>query len=142
MTSRRRRFFFFVGPLVFAVAGIIAVDRLFFQLSPLPEPARPRKANALDAAFVIGANLPWVNYGQDFGESAWGYRGFSDPGNRAVLELHFQNLQLAGVTVVRLFVLCDGRSGLKTNARGEIAGLDDKVMLDFESALDVARKYS
>ncbi len=146
MTKNRgtRRLFFFVFPLVFiALYGVVHLaQRVWFLMPPLPPVAKPHKANALDAAFVVGANLPWVNYGQDFGTSAWGHRGISNPMQRALVDAYFADLSAHGVTVVRWFVLCDGRSGLKFDSRGQLAGLDEYVFADLQSALDAAREHS
>jgi hypothetical protein len=88
------------------------------------------------ARFVIGANLPWLTYGCDFGASVWHPQGglASRPDLdrlRAVLDA----LADAGVEVVRWFLFCDGRSGVRFDSCGTPAGLDERVFPDVETAL-------
>jgi hypothetical protein len=91
--------------------------------------------------FVIGANLPWVSYGGDFGANLWHPRG----GLAARHDLERLGAVLArlrdrGVIVIRWFVLCDGRAGVRFAENGTPLGLDDAVHADFDVALDLARR--
>jgi hypothetical protein len=89
--------------------------------------------------FVVGANLPWVRYGGDFGASAWSPQGGLASRERdGALGDRLHLLRSRGVEVLRWFVLCDGRAGLKVEPDGTPAGLDDFVLPDFEAALDYA----
>ena len=90
-----------------------------------------------DPGFFLGANLPWLRYGGDFGANRWwpdGGLGARDDGP-AILAM-LQALRAAGVRVVRWFVLCDGRAGLEFDARGRPTGLDRWVLRDFDRALE------
>jgi hypothetical protein len=89
------------------------------------------------SGFVVGANLPWLRYGGDFGANAWWPEGGLATRNDAdaVLErLHL--LHTHGVEVLRWFVLCDGRAALTLDREGAPAGLDAFVERDFEVALE------
>ena len=91
---------------------------------------------------MIGANLPWVHYGIDFGANAWRPEGgISQPEERAEVERAFAHLTAAGVRYVRWFLLCDGRAGITFSAGGRPQGLDDFVFRDIDTALDIARRH-
>jgi hypothetical protein len=81
-------------------------------------------------------NLPWQNYGGDFGANAWQPGGGIGGGGRGqeiapFLELLADN----GARVVRWFLLCDGRAGLRLDPRGRVLGLDPHLFRDLEAAL-------
>lgn len=89
------------------------------------------------AGFIVGANLPWLRYGGDFGANAWSPLGGlsqRDADDPIVERLHL--LRARGVEVLRWFVLCDGRAGLVVEPDGTPAGLDPFVEPDFEIALE------
>jgi hypothetical protein len=93
------------------------------------------------AELVVGANLPWIEYGQDFGASAWRPQGGvaqADMGQR--MRDALRRLADAGAEVVRWWLLGDGRAGLRLDAQGRLAGLDDFVFPDLEAALDALRE--
>ena len=96
-----------------------------------------------DNAFVVGVNLPWVGYGTDFGTSAWHPEGGLSvrPAARERLEEAFTTLETDGIRIVRLFVLCDGRSGIHYDRSGLPVGFDDVVLADFDALLDAARRH-
>lgn len=84
-------------------------------------------------------NLPWLNYGQDFGQvSPWSWIGASK--NRATLEVTFARLRQGGVQCVLWFLLCDGRS-LDIDRNGYVKGVGSKFFEDYDAALEVARKH-
>lgn len=90
--------------------------------------------------FLLGVNYPWVNYGQDFGRSPWGARGASMPDTRKVIAGDFDRIRATGVTLVRWFLLCDGRSGFAT-ANGIPTGPDDLLFADVAAALELAQQF-
>ena len=89
--------------------------------------------------FTLGVNYPWVNYGQDFGRSPWGHSGVSSPATRQVVSADFERIRQTGVTLVRWFLLCDGRSGLNLS-NGVPVGPDDLFFEDVSAALDLAQQ--
>ena len=92
--------------------------------------------------FLIGANLPWVHYGIDFGANGWRpHGGISQPDERAEVERAFAQLAASGVRYVRWFLLCDGRAGINFGAGGHPHGLDDFVFSDVDSALGIANLH-
>ena len=93
--------------------------------------------------FVVGANLPWSGYGTDVGCSAWHPTGglSAQPAALERLDRAFGTLAGDGVPVVRWFLLCDARSGVRFDAHGVPAGLDDAVFPDIDAVLTAARRH-
>jgi hypothetical protein len=93
--------------------------------------------------FVVGANLPWVGYGTDIGASAWHPAGglSAQPDALALLDRTFAALAADGITVVRTFLLCDARSGVRFDGGGTPIGVDDCVFPDMDVLLAAARRY-
>jgi hypothetical protein len=90
-----------------------------------------------DDDFWIGANLPWMAYGGDFGANAWHPDGgVGQPDRRRALRDALARLTDHGVTAIRWFMLCDGRAGLRMAADSGPAGLDDFVFRDADAAVD------
>jgi hypothetical protein len=87
--------------------------------------------------FTIGANLPWIAYGGDFGANAWSAAGGVhtrvDDLARAL-----DRTAMAGVRRIRWFMLCDGRAGIRFAADGTPLGLDDAFYPDVDAALTAA----
>jgi len=93
--------------------------------------------------FLLGVNYPWVNYGQDFGRNPWGTGtdGVSSNSSiRSAIANDFSQIKAAGVTLVRWFLLCDGRSGL-TVSNGIPTGPDDLLFADVAAALELAQQF-
>ena len=102
----------------------------------------PRGEAPAPDAFWLGANLPWVDYGGDFGANAWHPTGgLSRPASQDRLEAAFARFAAAGVKRVRWFMFCDGRAGLRFAPDGTPLGLDDHVLADVEVALAAARRH-
>jgi hypothetical protein len=87
--------------------------------------------------FVIGANLPWLSYGGDFGANAWQPDGgVGRSGRLEVLRAELGRLSALGVSALRWFMLCDGRAGLRESASGMPEGLDGFVFRDTDAAVE------
>jgi hypothetical protein len=90
----------------------------------------------------VGINLPWLDYGGDFGGNAWQPGGgFARPEKRVRLAETFSRLARLDLREVRLFVFCDGRTGLVESAGGHLTGLDPLVFADMDAACDLAREH-
>jgi hypothetical protein len=90
-----------------------------------------------DQDFWIGINLPWLRYGGDFGANRWQLAGgVGEPERRAALRGALAGLADRGFTVVRWFMLADGRAGLAVSPAGEVTGLDQHVFRDADAALE------
>jgi hypothetical protein len=93
--------------------------------------------------FVVGANLPWIGYGTDIGTSAWHPTGglSAQPDALDLLDRTLAALAADGVSVVRTFLLCDARSGVRFADDGVPVGLDDAVFPDIDAMLAAARRH-
>jgi hypothetical protein len=93
--------------------------------------------------FVLGVNLPWIGYGTDVGASAWFPEGGLSQQPSAVNRLDDALGAVArdGISVVRVFVLCDARSGVQFDAAGEPLGIDSAVIPDLDVMLATARRH-
>ena len=100
------------------------IPRTTEPLDTLPDEVE----NVLDD-FVLGANLPWLHYGHDFGR-AWGDRGVRSDESRPRLEADLD--VLIGADVIRWFVFADGRA--LDNSTPEM------VLADLDAALEMAEE--
>ena len=93
--------------------------------------------------FIVGANLPWVGYGTDIGTSVWYPTGglSSQAASLDLLGETFAKLARDGISLVRTFLLCDLRSGVRFDSSGVPTGLDDAVFLDIDTLVSVARQH-
>jgi hypothetical protein len=90
--------------------------------------------------FVVGANLPWLDYGQDFGGSAWRPGGgVARPESRERVVRALGSLADAGASLVRWWLLADGRAGLREDDDGRLSGLDDRFFADLDAGLEALR---
>jgi hypothetical protein len=93
------------------------------------------------SSFFLAVNYPWLDYGRDFGRSPWGYSGVALPQSRDRVAADFARIHSAGVSVVRWFLLCDGRSGIRYE-NGIPAASDEFLFQDVAAALDLASQSS
>ncbi|MCD4784929.1 MAG: carboxypeptidase-like regulatory domain-containing protein [Candidatus Eremiobacteraeota bacterium] len=103
--------------------------------SPTPTPTpEPSLVTFKDYS---GCNYPWNNYGWDLGENPWGgsHGGYSS--NIEKLQSDFAYLKSKDVKIVRIFLFCDFRTGLKYNGQS-ITGVQDIVSSDMNALLQVA----
>ena len=92
------------------------------------------------AELVVGANLPWIRYGQDFGANAWQPRGgVARPACRERARRALLDLADSGAALVRWWLLGDGRAGLREDG-GRILGLDDRFFADVDAAVESVRE--
>lgn len=89
---------------------------------------------------VVGANLPWLDYGQDFGASAWQPRGgVARPERRERLRRALGDLAGSGASLTRWWLLGDGRAGLSEDGERGITGLDDRLLADVDAGVEALR---
>jgi hypothetical protein len=90
-------------------------------------------------AFMVGANLPWMRYGCDFGANLWHPGGGVASGSMTdELRRLFGTLADERISTARWFLFCDGRAGIRFDASGDPIGLDDRVLPDLDAALALA----
>ncbi len=105
----------------------------------MDRPQLPGSTDGDGAKFLLGANLPWLTYGGDFGANAWQPSGgVARPGPRARLREILASVADTGVTCLRWFLLCDGRAGIVTGGHDGAAALDDFVLADVDAAIEEA----
>jgi len=92
--------------------------------------------------FFVGANLPWLHYGIDFGANAWQPEGgVARVDQLEALNRTFETLAASGVRAVRWFLFCDGRAGIDFGNTGRPQRLDGFVFRDIDAALKLALQY-
>jgi hypothetical protein len=100
--------------------------------------------------WLLGANLPWINCGNDFGENAYGSYGIGSPNppkqsaplSSDELRAAFHTMQASGVNVARWFLFFDGRAGITYDAAtGSPTGLDEVIFRDIDAATGIAAAY-
>lgn len=88
--------------------------------------------------FLVGVNLPWFDYGGDFGANAWRPQGgLASPDRLSRAREGLKRVADTGATAVRWFLLCDGRAGLAFDGRGAPNGVDDRFFPDLDCAIDL-----
>ena len=93
-------------------------------------------------SFWLGVNLPWLDYGLDFGANAWQPAGgVASRERRARLGQVCQELEGRGCRVVRWFLIGDGRAGVRFAADGTPVGLDDRFFADLDHAVGTAGRH-
>jgi len=96
----------------------------------------------LRSGFLVGVNLPWLDYGCDFGTNAWQPEGgLARQERRQRLTPIFEALAARGIRAVRWFMLGAGRSGIRWAGDGSPLAPDDRFFPDVDSALDLARAH-
>ncbi|MGH9147136.1 MAG: hypothetical protein ACRD1Q_10535 [Vicinamibacterales bacterium] len=92
--------------------------------------------------FVIGANLPWIRYGIDFGANLWRrHGGVAQSDTLALLDDKLAQVAAAHISIVRWFLLCDGRAGIEFSADSRPRGLDAHVFPDMDAAIDAVGRH-
>ncbi len=80
--------------------------------------------------YLLGTNMPWKNYGTDFGTGGWGkFTDWNDIGG------NFQTMQAQKVNTARWFMFADGRYSPEFNAQGKVTGLDSQFFTDVDYAM-------
>jgi hypothetical protein len=92
--------------------------------------------------FFVGANLPWLHYGIDFGANAWRRQGgVAEPDQARELDTALAELSASGVRAIRWFLFCDGRAGIEFGESGRPNRLDPFVFRDVDAALAAAQRH-
>jgi hypothetical protein len=88
-------------------------------------------------SFTLGANLPWVRYGGDFGANAWSPDGgfATRPADRQRVREVLSRLASTGVTRLRWFLLCDLRAGVRFHRDGTPIEVQASAWKDIDAAI-------
>lgn len=89
--------------------------------------------------YLHGANLPWYNWGCDFGCGSSG--GASSQTVRAAVGTAFADAKANGVNVVRWWVFPGDPWQINRGGAGEPTGLNPTVYTDLDAALALAEEY-
>lgn len=94
--------------------------------------------------FLAGANVPWFNWGCDFGCGASG--GVSDPAVRGALDARFQQFRNTGMDTLRWWMFePNGAAGsiwqIQPGAGGQLE-VNPRVYADIDAALALAEKHN
>jgi|GEM_PF-2349601 len=92
-----------------------------------------------DQRFLLGANLPWVNWSCDFG--CGGNGGVSDPGVQAQLAPVLAQARQAGIRTIRWWMFEDDPWQIKRDGAGTPVGINPAVYADIDAALTLANQY-
>jgi len=109
--------------------------------SPPPAPQKTTVPWLNGDWFLLGVNYPWIHYGHDFGECAWGHDGVSTEESRKQLKADFAEMKRQGVHVVRWFLFGDGRASPEFDSDGFTTGLDQQFYRDLDVALAIAEEH-
>jgi hypothetical protein len=100
----------------------------------------PRVGTSADPqAYLHGANLPWLDWGCDFGCGAT--RGASSAASREQIGAAFAAARDAGMNVVRWWVFPGDPYQILVDDQQLPVGIDPAVYADFDAALDLADQY-
>ncbi len=116
---------------------------LAFNATALPAPHADSAPGFGPNRFLLGANLPWIRYGLDFGCSMATPQGglHADAAAVGLLDAAMARLRRDGVEHARVFLFCDGRAGVRFAADGTPEGLDSAVFRDIDVLLAVAESH-
>jgi hypothetical protein len=89
--------------------------------------------------YLHGANLPWYNWGCDFG--CGGAGGASDPVVQTAVGAGLEQMQAGGMHVARWWVFPGDPWQITRGAGGAPAGIEPAVFADLDAALQLAETY-
>jgi hypothetical protein len=89
--------------------------------------------------YLHGANVPWFNWGCDFGCGA--SSGVSNATVNSALDARFAQAQAAGMHAIRWWTFEGNAWQIRTDASGTPTSVDPAVYADFDAALALAAKY-
>jgi hypothetical protein len=124
--------------------------KLFMPIAKLDLAGSTRITINGNNGWLLGANLPWINCGNDFGENAYGSYGIGSPNppkqsaplSSDELRTAFYAMQASGVNVARWFLFVDGRAGITYDAAaGSPTGLDEVIFRDIDAAIATAAAH-
>lgn len=91
----------------------------------------------LNEEFLIGANIPWQNYGWDFQKHyQWGIAFDGNYWTNA-----FAEMRRVGSNLARIFVFCDGRASPKFDSYGQPIPLDAEFYYHFDQIVQKAYMF-
>jgi hypothetical protein len=93
-------------------------------------PSAPRASAAtINGTYLNGANIPWNDFGEDFGTSSYNGTWF----NNAFAAMH-----ASGLNAARIWLHCDGRATPTFNANGDVTGISSTLVSNLQDMLNKA----
>jgi len=89
--------------------------------------------------YLAGANVPWFNWGCDFGCGA--NSGVSSAATKSAIDAKFASAAAAGIHVIRWWAFEGDAWQIQRDANSTPTGLNASVYADFDAALALATKY-
>jgi hypothetical protein len=116
------------------MTGFLLAGACFAACAPgHKKEGRLAPADYLPGQWLNGINMPWIDFGKDFGKDS--------DSERAINEA-FRKFSAAGVNSVRFWIHCDGRMNpVFDKPGGRVIGLPDGFLDDFEAMLDSAEEH-
>ncbi len=126
-----------------AEASVRRAPWLAFNAAALPAPHGEASPAFGANHFLLGANLPWIRYGLDYGCSAATPAGGLNANADAagLLDVAMGRLRRDGVEAARVFVFGDARAGVRFAQDGTPEGLDVAVFPDLDVLLSTAERH-
>ena len=87
--------------------------------------------------FIVGTNWRMIEYGQNFGTTAWFPKGNGVTLHRNFINAYMEYLKNSGVRVIRVFLLCDGRTVFDKD--GNVTGYNTVFKNDVSTLLNLAQ---
>ncbi|MBV9170356.1 MAG: hypothetical protein JOZ81_09765 [Chloroflexi bacterium] len=103
----------------------------------LPQTAAGQTSR-INGVFLFGANMPWLNWGADFGG---GPNGGGVSGDIAQVDTKLSAAHTAGMKMVRWWVFEGGSPQIQRDGSGTPTGINPTVYTDIDAALTEAAKY-
>src|SRR5271169_853344 len=124
-------------------AAVRRAPWLAFNATALPSPHGETSPGFGPNHFLLGANLPWIRYGLDYGCSVATPAGglHADADAAGLLDVAMARLRRDGVEAVRVFLFGDARAGVRFAQDGMPEGLDDAVFADVDVLLATAERH-
>ncbi len=124
------------------LVAVAALGVLLLEEAPATAAPSGRVTWAGKDRFLAGANVPWFNWGCDFGCGATG--GVSDPAVRAALDERFGRFRATGLDTLRWWMFEPGQPGqIPQIRRGSTGALEvsPTVYADLDAALALAERH-
>lgn len=90
-------------------------------------------------SFTVGGNWRIIEYGQNFGNTSWFPTGNGISKHVNFVSTYFDYFQRSGITVVRVFLLTDGR--VMFDKDGHVIGYNEIFREDVQTFLDLADEH-
>jgi hypothetical protein len=151
VTGRPRRVSFAVAATLAAVLSCIVPGGLPGSRGMGVPVAGAQRAPAIPAGnripipgvdgqwYLHGVNVPWYQWGCDFGCGANG--GVSATAVRQALLPGFEQARASGLHIIRWWVFPGDPWQIRRDGEGSPAGLDNAIFADFDAALQLAEEH-